>query len=235
MKELADGVWQLDGFPPNVVNTYLLQDVLIDAGMRYHASSILRQLQDRDVVAHALTHAHPDHQGSSHEVCSALGIPFWVGERDADAAEDPRVMEGQLLHNPFTGGRIPPNPVLHLLVGLQAGPGHPVTRRLRGGDEVAGFEVLDAPGHSAGQVAFWRESDRVLIAGDVVWNIDFVPGVSVPGLIEPPSLVSVDPALNRASARRLAELEPSLVCFGHGPPLRDTRRFVEFVAKLSKS
>ena len=33
--------------------------------------------------------------------------------------------------------------------------------------------------------------------------------------------------------RRLAQLEPSLVCVGHGPPVRDTRKFVEFVASLA--
>mgnify|MGYP002128813951 CR=1 FL=1 len=36
---------------------------------------------------------------------------------------------------------------------------------LREGDEVAGFEVLDAPGHSPGHIALWREQDRTLIAG----------------------------------------------------------------------
>ena len=38
-------------------------------------------------------------------------------------------------------------------------------RILREGDEVAGFEVLDTPGHSAGHVSYWRESDRVLVLG----------------------------------------------------------------------
>ena len=48
------------------------------------------------------------------------------------------------------------------------GPGHPVDRKLNEGDEVAGFRVIDVPGHSAGHVAFWRESDRVLVLGDVL-------------------------------------------------------------------
>ena len=41
-----------------------------------------------------------------------------------------------------------------------------------------------------------------------------------------------DPEENRRSARRLAQLEPSLVLFGHGAPLRDTRKLVDFVAAL---
>jgi hydroxyacylglutathione hydrolase len=230
VKELADGVWQLDGFPPDLLNIYLLDDVLIDSGLRYDEGRILRQLRGRDVSAHALTHAHPDHLGSSHAVCKKLDIPFWVGSDDADAAEDPDELARRLLRVPGVG-QVPSNPLLRMILGAQAGPGHPVDRRLREGDKVAGFEVIDVPGHSAGHVAYWRESDRVLIAGDVVWNFRFVG--SIPGLTEPLPLATPDPARNRESARRLAGLEPELVCFGHGPPLRDTARFVEFVSGLS--
>jgi glyoxylase-like metal-dependent hydrolase (beta-lactamase superfamily II) len=81
-------------------------------------------------------------------------------------------------------------------------------------------------------VAFWRESDRTLICGDVLNNMHLVTGI--PGLHEPPVAFTADPARNRESARRLAELEPALACFGHGPPLRDTRRFTEFVAALPR-
>ena len=89
MKELAPGVWQLSGFPPNGINVFLLEDVLVDAASRHAGRRILRQLRGRTVTAHALTHAHPDHQGASKEICEALAMPFWVGERDADAAENP--------------------------------------------------------------------------------------------------------------------------------------------------
>ena len=42
-----------------------------------------------------------------------------------------------------------------------------------------------------------------------------------------------DPAQNRDSARRLAALEPKLVLFGHGPPLRDPAALSAFAATLS--
>jgi hypothetical protein len=54
----------------------------------------------------------------------------------------------------------------------------------------------------------------------------------IPGLHEPPKAFTPDPARNRQSARRLAQLEPSLVLFGHGPPLRDTAKFVSFIEQL---
>jgi glyoxylase-like metal-dependent hydrolase (beta-lactamase superfamily II) len=44
-----------------------------------------------------------------------------------------------------------------------------------------------------------------------------------------------DPAQNRDSARRLAALEPALVCFGHGPPLRDPSSLRAFTDTLGKS
>ena len=220
MRQLADGLWQLSGFPPNAINVYLMGDVLVDAATRHAGGRIMRQLRGRRVDAHALTHAHPDHQGASAEVCRALGIPLWCGEADADAAEDPRLI----------GRRQPDNAVAQLLYRSMTGPGYPVARRLREGDRVAGFEVLDVPGHSAGHVAYWREHDRTLVLGDVLNSQDVF--TAIPGLHEPKAYLTPDPARNRQSARRLAALEPALVCFGHGPPVRDTETFVEFVASL---
>jgi hydroxyacylglutathione hydrolase len=78
VKQLADGVWQLGGFPPNLINVYLVEDVLVDAGTRYAGRRIKRQLADRRLSGHALTHAHPDHQGASHEICEELGVPYSV-------------------------------------------------------------------------------------------------------------------------------------------------------------
>jgi hydroxyacylglutathione hydrolase len=220
LREIAENLWQLRGFPPNRVNVFLLGDVLVDAATRHSGRRILRELRGRRVAAHALTHAHPDHQGASHELCEALGVPLWCGEADADAAEDPRLIRE----------RQPDHPVARLYHRALAGPGHPVARRLREGDEVGGFRVLDAPGHSAGHVAFWREADRALVLGDVILNVNMVTGAA--GLREPRWFLTPDPARNRESARRLAALEPAVACFGHGAPLRDTRRFVDFVASL---
>jgi hydroxyacylglutathione hydrolase len=220
VKQLADGVWQLSGFPPHGINVYVLEDVVVDAATRHAGRRILRQLEGHRVSAHALTHAHSDHQGASRELCEKLGTPFWVGERDADAAERPELIRE----------RQPDQAINRLIWKAWAGPGHRVDRKLLEGDDVAGFRVLDAPGHSAGHVAYWRESDRVLVAGDVLNNMNIVTGI--PGLHEPKTYFTPDPARNRESARRLGRLEPSLVLFGHGAPLRDTRKFVDFCAGL---
>ncbi len=221
MKELAPGLWQLRGFPPNGINVYLMGDVLVDAASRHAGRRILRQLEGRGVKAHALTHAHPDHQGASDEVCTKLGLPFWVGETDADAAENPKLI----------GERQPDHWLNRLIEKRWTGPGHPVDRRLREGDVVAGFKVIDVPGHSRGHVAFWRESDCALVLGDVLNNMDVVTGL--PGLREPKWFFTEDPVTNRESIRKVAALGPDLVCFGHGKPLRDAAaRLAEFAAGL---
>ena len=221
MKQLADGVWQLTGFPPHAINEYLLEDVLVDAGARQGKRQILKDLRGHTITAHALTHAHADHQGVSKVVCERFEVPFWVGANDADAAERPELIRE----------RQPDKPINKLFWRVMAGPGHPVDRKLVEGDEVAGFKVLDVPGHSAGHVAFWRESDGVLVLGDVLAGQNSLTGFPR-GLTLPFDFFTPDPEQNRRSAKRLGELEPKLVLFGHGPPFRDTRKFVEFTRAL---
>jgi hydroxyacylglutathione hydrolase len=211
VRQLTDDVWQLDGFPRDAINVYVIGDVLIDAGTRLDRRRILEQLEGRSISAHALTHAHPDHYGSSHAVCERLGLPLWCGAADVDAVEAGRIVA--------RGGRLLPGPAAH-----------PVARALREGDEVAGFTVLDTPGHSPGHVSYWRESDRVLLCGDVMWG--FNPFLLRGPIREPPTVLSPDVRLARESARRIVALEPSLVCFGHGPPLRDPAKLAAAVAKL---
>ena len=221
MKELAPEVWHLNTIPmPNAVNAYVLGDVLVDAGTRRSGGRILRAIGDHKIGAHALTHAHPDHQGASHDVCERLGVPFWVGTADADAAETPELIRD----------RQPDHPMARVSHWAFTGPGHTVDRTLAEGDDVAGFKVLHVPGHSAGHIALWRESDRVLVAGDVVNTAN--PLTGLPGLRLPYDFWTPDPAENRRSAKRLGELEPALVLAGHGPPVRDTRKFVDFCAAL---
>jgi glyoxylase-like metal-dependent hydrolase (beta-lactamase superfamily II) len=223
MKQLADDVYVLEGFPPYAINVYLLGDVLVDSGTRFAAHRILRRLRGRTISIHALTHAHPDHQGSSHSICGSLGIPLWCGDEDADAMET----TGEVM------ARMPRHWLSGTIGRLWTGPPHAVSRRLHEGDRVGSFLVIETPGHTVGHISYWREADRVLVVGDVVCNLNIYNGRVM--LREPERIFTLDPARNRASARRLGELEPKLICFGHGPPLRDTDRFVKYVNSLPNS
>jgi hydroxyacylglutathione hydrolase len=221
MRQVADDVWQLTGFPPHAINEYLVEDVLVDGGARFSRRQILGDLRGRPLSAHVLTHAHGDHQGASKAVCERFGIPLWAGELDADAAERPElILERQ-----------PDARINKLAWRAFAGRGHSVARRFREGDEVAGFAVLEVPGHSRGHIALWRERDRTLILGDVLNSQNPLTGFPR-GLRLPPDSFTPDPEENRRSAKRLGGLEPALVLFGHGPPVRDTRLFVDFCRAL---
>lgn len=215
MKDLAPGVQRLFGLPPNAINVYLLEDVLIDAGSRFASRRILRQVLDRPLSMLALTHVHPDHQGSAHAVCEARGIPLAC---HVDGVEE---MEG----------RVPPasySSAGRLITRAFNGPPHPVARPFTEGDEVAGFRVIHAPGHAPSEVILFRETDRVAVCGDVINTMDL--RTSLPRVQEPPHALSLDPILNRQSIKQLAALEPALVLAGHGPPLREVAKLQRLAA-----
>ncbi len=221
MKEVAEKVWVLPSFPPHSINAWVAGDLLVDAQTRRDGKKIVKHAAGHALTAHVLTHAHPDHQGASHHVCTELGIPYWVGEADVAAAENPKLIRE----------RQPSHPIAQFMDRAFTGPGHRVDRALRGGDQVGDFTVIDAPGHSAGHIVLWREADRVLIVGDVLNAMH--PLTMVRGLRLPLDAFTPDPRRNRESARRLADLgEPSVVLFGHGPPVTDGRAFRAFCQAL---
>lgn len=219
MQAIAPDVYVLWSFPRYAINSYLIGDIVVDAGTRYHRWLLLPQLRRRRLTAHVLTHAHPDHQGASHAICTKRGLPLWCGAVDAAA-----VARGS------TVDLLPDRPSNRLLDRWMSGPAQPVARVLREGDVVGGFEVIETPGHTPGHIGLWRASDRVLLIGDVLANNH--PLTQWPGLRQPAQRFTRDPALNRQSARKLAALRPRLICFGHGPPLRDGDAFVAFIEQL---
>lgn len=219
MKEVADNVWLLAAFPPTWINIYLAGDVLFDSGTRQARKRVLKELNGRHLTAHALTHVHLDHAGSSAFVCREHDVPLYCGDADAHAMESGDYSK-----------QLPENFLTRTEMKFWKGPNHPVERRLKEGDEVGGFRVIDTPGHSPGHVVYWRESDGVLIIGDVLTNMNLL--TALPGLHEPLGVFTPDPAENRRSAKKLADLQPSVVLFGHGPPLRDPAKFKAFIDDL---
>ena len=222
MRRLADGVHLLGSHAlPGGFNAYLVDDALFDAGLRSSGGRILRQLRGRPLAKVVLSHVHPDHQGGARIVCEARGLPLWCGAGDADAMEAGR-------HNYSRVGI-----AQRVLSRAWQGAGHPVARRLREGDRVGSFTVLETPGHTPGHVSLWRESDRTLLAGEVLNSLNNLLPFGRFAPQEPAKFSTADRRRNRASAGRLAALEPALVCFSHGPPMRDTERFMRFVAALA--
>lgn len=220
LRPVADGVTLIEQRPPNP-NAYLVEGVLIDSATRVGRRRLLAALRGTCLTAHVLTHVHPPTQGASRAVADAFGVCVSCGIGDLKA---------------LRRGDARPWQPRHFLNDLQkallAGPGVPEAHALVEGDLVGGFEVLHAPGHSPGHLAFWRADDRVLIIGDVLNNASVWTGQK--GLREPPAVFTADPALNRKSALRLAQLGAETVLFSHGPPLRDGTQLAEFVGRWAQ-
>jgi hydroxyacylglutathione hydrolase len=227
MKEIARDLYLLRGLPPAAFNVYVIRAgsgwILVDTASRHARRRIMRQLPGT-LEAILITHAHRDHAGSMHAIAAETKAPVWGGERDADALE----------------GRTPePLPDRHkdhvvnrLLAGWWRDP-HPVERRLREGEEVgAGFEVVDFPGHTPGQIGLWRESDRTAVCADAIRSMDMLTGRRQLGDV--PEIFTVDVAGSRQSIHKLAALQARTICFGHGPPLvkNAAERINEFAAGL---
>jgi hydroxyacylglutathione hydrolase len=220
MKELAPGVSRLKQFPGPTVNCYLVDDVLIDAGTRWDRGRIMSEIEGRELTLLALTHVHPDHQGVAKDVCEKRGIPLACHVDDVDAMEGRRPVQEAATDNLIN----------RAIARVWQGPPHTVDRVLQEGDEVAGFRVIHAPGHARGEVIFFRDSDRVAICGDVIRNMSYATGL--PGIKEPPTIFTYDPAENRRSIRKLADLNPVLIVPGHGPAVTDIAKFERFVTGL---
>lgn len=206
MIQIAEGAWQIAVMPRQSINCYLLGDVLVDAGVKRSGPKLLRALRGKAVAAHVLTHAHPDHQGASADVCDALNLPLMCHPDEKEAAETGNVLESF------------PNPgslLARLELRFFAGRGHPVARTLVEGDNVGGFKVVETPGHTRGHISFWRASDGVLIAGDAAVGMNLI--TTKPQLGLPLSAATWDMDAAKASIRKLAALKPRKVAFGHGP------------------
>ncbi len=98
------------------------------------------------------------------------------------------------------------------------------------GDEIAGFTVVEIPGHAPGQIALWRESDRLALSSDCFYTLDMWGRDSEAHL--PLPIYNFDTEQARASMRKLAALEPAAAWPGHAKPVTgDVRAQLERAAE----
>lgn len=215
MKQVTDGVYCLSGMLAGRV--YLIQDpdglTLIDTAITRAGKQILREIEalekkPTDVKRILITHAHPDHVGALPEIKRATRARVI-----ASCVERP-VIEGKI---PIP--RIPPEklkgPIKIKLRPTKLPPTR-VDMELNGGEVLpilGGLQAVATPGHAPGHLAFWQPERRLLFCGDVLFHLR---DISLPW-----TFITTDPELNLRSVKRIAELEPSIVCFGHGEPLKE--------------
>jgi glyoxylase-like metal-dependent hydrolase (beta-lactamase superfamily II) len=222
LERVADGVWLLRGDFRRAMNIYFLEDgdgvVQFDAGtkgMRRKARAAAEQLGG--VKRIVLGHAHADHRGTApYMEAPVFCHPDEVGEAESAASippywhlEELPVGSVRWLYEHFLMRRWDGGPVK-------------IDGTVAEGDEVAGFQVLHFPGHAPGLIGLWRESDRVAVVSDVVYLVDSARLKPLPKgeASVPHPAMGWDHERARASVRRLAALEPELLCTGHDEPLR---------------
>jgi len=226
---VAQGVWVVQG-QPGRCNVYLIENdgqvTLFDAGARTMTRSVATaaaKLGGIDRIV--LGHGHTDHRGTA----PGLGAPVWCHPdevQDAEGSGGWRYWPEGLKGLPF------PQRPLHRLFHRYAWDGGPVeiSGTVKEGDEVAGFTVIELPGHAPGQIGLWRESDRLALTTDAFYLIDMW-GRDCPAHL-PDDLYNYDTEQARASLRKLAAIEPAVAWPGHAGSLSgDVRGELERAAE----
>lgn len=205
---------QLTRFPRVFpVNSYLVREddgfTLIDTTIGGSADAIIAAARaaGAPILRIALTHAHMDHVGSVDALHAQLPqAEVLISGRDA------RFLTGDR-------GLDPDEPQAKPRGGYPTIATRP-TRTLTPGDRLGSLLVVDAAGHTPGQVAFFDTRDGSLIAGDAFQTRG---GIAVSGVVRPlfpfPAFATWHKPTALASARKLRALAPSRLAIGHGPVL----------------
>jgi glyoxylase-like metal-dependent hydrolase (beta-lactamase superfamily II) len=195
-----------------VTNCYLVREddglTLVDCSVPGSADTILAAAESiGDTIRRiVLTHAHHDHTGSLEPLHHALPeAELMVGARESS------LLRGDL-------GLLPGEPAGSLRELVFHRREVRPDRLLAAGDRVGSLEVVDAKGHTPGQIGFLDTRDGTLICGDAYLTVGrpFVttelvlrfPFPALVGTWHGPTAV--------ASARALRALEPTRLASGHG-------------------
>jgi glyoxylase-like metal-dependent hydrolase (beta-lactamase superfamily II) len=192
------------------VNAYLVQEedgfTLVDTMLPRSSKPLLEAARrgGAPIVRIALTHAHGDHIGSLDALAEAIpGVEVLISSRDArllakDKSIDPGEPDAKL-RGSYPGAKTVP------------------TSTFEPGDHVGSLEVIAAPGHTPGHVAFLDHRDGTLLCGDAYSTLG---GVATSSKLNPrfplPALATWHRPTALASARALRELDPARLAPGHG-------------------
>jgi steroid delta-isomerase-like uncharacterized protein len=229
LERVADGVWLLRGGVPRTMNVYLLEDegggvTLFDAGSSAMTNALAVAAAPLGGINRVvLGHADADHRGAA----AGLRVPVLCHPADRAAAESDESVRPyhRLELLPFPGRFAYPR-----LLRFWDGGAVPIAGTVEENEEVSGFRVVHLPGHAPGQIALFRERDRLALTTDVFYVVDPMTSRKVPPCV-PHTAFNDDDDQARESILRLAALEPSAAWPGHLDPLTgDVRAQLERAA-----
>ena len=216
-ERIADGVWVLrGGFPPKTMNVYLIEDggkiTLFDAGSADMSSSIaIAAARLGGLERVVLGHADADHRGAA----PALHAPTYCHPAEREAAESDNSRRPYWDFSKLDPhGRL----LLKRLIPIWDGGGVPITDTVQEGDDVAGFKVIDLPGHAPGLIGLFREADRLALVSDCIYTLDPQTGRKRSAHVPHPAF-NCDTDQARASIHKLAALQPAVVWAWHTDPV----------------
>jgi len=253
--EIAPGVYSMEvGKGIMRSNVFFVRSgslwVLIDAASANCSQSIQKAAEslfgaNRGPASILLTHDHPDHAGSALELARMWGCPVCVHPDELPIAT------GDL----STFARYA-NPLDRwiILPFLRTMPRRRVESMLskaslkgvaQAFDPAAAvpslpdWECIPTPGHTPGHVAFFRTSDRVLIAGDALLTVDlnsfwgslsWVLRLKKQRISGPPWYSTWNWRAAKESLAAVARLEPRVLASGHGVPMMGNETSQELCA-----
>ncbi len=227
--EIASNVWQIRDL---FVNLYVVRSsidnqwVLIDAGLKYAASKVRNLVsvlfgQNSRPAAILLTHGHFDHIGSLKTFIQEwnvqvyvhpLEVPYLTGKSEYPPP-DPSVNGGLMADLSWLYPKAPIDIRNHLQTLPQDGS-IPF---------LLDWRYIHTPGHAPGHVSFFRDKDKLLIAGDAIVTTKQESLLYVmlqkKKLSGPPKYFTYDWKASENSVKNLAKLNPNIIATGHGQPM----------------
>lgn len=213
---IAPGVWVVRGGRPRTMNVYLIEDgggvTLFDAGISEMSGALLAAAARLGGIRRiVLGHVDCDHRGSA----PLLGAPIYCHPLEETAARSPSAFrEYWNLRKLRPLGRV----VYPFLMRFWDGGPLKIAGTVTEDDEIAGFRVIELPGHAPGLIGLFREHDRLALVSDCFYTIDPETGRRRPARVPHPAF-NFDTEQAGESIRKLASLDPAIAWAGHALPV----------------